>query len=146
MPSAAGWVKGNFDVAVNDYYSVAAAVISNDRGDIVGAATQKLHCTDALQGEALATLLASRLAASLGYKFLALERDALLVVLAINCPALFSSWTFSNCMANISLVLSSFQSWNTLKVSCSANFWTHDLGKWAASYLIGKNSLLTHEV
>jgi hypothetical protein len=136
LPPAAGWVKGNFDVAVKDSFSVAAAVISDDRGNIVGAATQKLHCTDALQGEALAALLTSRLAASLGYKLLALEGDALLVVLAINCPALFSSWTFSNCIADISLVLSSFQSWNTLKVSRSANFRAHALGKWAASHFV----------
>ena len=127
LPPAAGWVKGNFDVAVKDSYAVAAVMISNDRGDIVGATTQKLQCIEALQGEALAALLASRLAASLGYKLIALEEDALLVVLAINGHSLFSSWNFSNCIADISLVLSSFQSKNILKVSRSANFRTHAL-------------------
>jgi hypothetical protein len=122
LPPTACWVKGNFDVAEKDSYDVAAAVISNDRGDIVGAATQKLQCTDALQGEAFAALLASCLVASLGYKLLLLEGDALLVVLAINCPPLFLSWSFANCITNITLVLSFFQSWNTLKVFHSANF------------------------
>ena len=84
-------------------------MISNDRGDVVGATTQKLHCTDALQGEALAALPASRLAASLGFKLLALEGDVLLVVLAINSLSLFSSWNFSNCIADISLVYFPFK-------------------------------------
>jgi hypothetical protein len=44
------------------------------------------------------------------------------VILAINNPPLFSSWNFANCLADIRLVLSSFQSWNALKVSCSAYF------------------------
>ena len=109
LPTA-DWVKGNFDVAVKGSFVVAAAIISDERGDIVGAATQKLHCTDALQGEALAALLASRLAASLSCILVVLEGDALLVVLAINNSSLFSSWNFANCIADVSLVLSSFQS------------------------------------
>jgi hypothetical protein len=56
--------------------------------------------------------------------------------LAINNPPLFASWNFANCLADISLVLSSFQSWITLKVSRSANFRAHVLGKWAASHLV----------
>jgi hypothetical protein len=58
------------------------------------------------------------------------------VVLAINNPSLFSSWNFANCIADVSLVLSSFQGWNTLKVSRSANFRAHALGKWVASHFV----------
>jgi hypothetical protein len=92
----------------------------------------------------LAALLASRLAASLGYKLFALEGDALLVLLAITCP-LFSSWMFSNCIADISLVLSSFQSWNTLKVSRSVNFQAHALGKYG-SFLILFLEAFSHDL
>ena len=59
-----------------------------------------------------------------------LEGDALLVVLAINNPSLFSSWDFANCLADVSLILSSFQSWNALKVFRSVNFRAHVLDKW----------------
>jgi hypothetical protein len=62
----ASWIKGNFDVAIRGSFAVVAAVLSDDMGDIVAAATQRLTCTEALQGEALAALLTSRLAASFG--------------------------------------------------------------------------------
>ena len=90
----------------------------------------------------MAALLASRLAASLGYKLLALKGDALLVVLAINSPSLFSSLNFFNCIADISLVLSFFRSWNILKVSHSVNFQAQALRKLAASYIVfGSNPI-----
>ena len=41
-----------------------------------------------------------------------------------------------NCISDISLVLSSFQSLNVLKVSHSANFRVHTLTKCADSHLI----------
>jgi hypothetical protein len=134
LPPAKGWVKLNFDVAVKGSFSVAATVVSDEKGDVLNAATQKLHGSDALQGEAHAALLAVRLADSMGCKLITLEGDALLVILAINNPPLFSSWNFANCLADISLVLSSFQSWVALKVSRCANFRAHVLGKWAASH------------
>jgi hypothetical protein len=132
----AGRIKGNFDVAVRDSFVVAVVVLSDENGVIVAAATQKLHYTEALQREALVALLTSRLAASFGCYLFSLEGDALLVVLAINNPPLFSSWTFANCISDINLVLASFQSWSALKVSCSANFRAHALAKWVASHLV----------
>ena len=40
-----------------------------------------------------------------------IEEDTLLVVLAINNPPLiFSSWSFANCISDISVVLSFFPS------------------------------------
>jgi hypothetical protein len=50
-----------------------------------------LNVTDALIGEATPALLASWLAKSSGFDHFVLEDDALLVVLAINSPSLFSS-------------------------------------------------------
>jgi hypothetical protein len=102
-----GCVKGNFDVTVKGSFAVAAVVISDDMGNIIGAATQKLISIDVLQGEASAALLAARLAVFSRCDKLMLEDDALLVVLAINNPSFFSL-TFANCFSDISLVLSSF--------------------------------------
>jgi hypothetical protein len=73
---AAGWIKGNFDVAVKGSFAVATAVPS----DIVGATMLKLHCPDAPQGKALVAVMTTRLAASFGCNFLSSEGDALLVV------------------------------------------------------------------
>jgi hypothetical protein len=86
---AAGWIKGNFDVAVKGSFAVATAVPSDERGAIVGATMLKLHCPDAPQGKVLVAVMTTRLAASFGCNFLSLEGDALLVVLAINNPYFF---------------------------------------------------------
>jgi hypothetical protein len=98
-----GCVKANFDVAVKNSFAMAAAVLSDDLGNIVVAASQKLVSTNVLQGEAAAALLAVFFCCDQ----LLLEGDALLVVLAINNPPLFSSWCFAHCISDISLVLSS---------------------------------------
>jgi hypothetical protein len=135
-PLRLGCVKGNFDVAVRDSFDVVAAVISDSSGNIIMVATQKLLLTDPLIGEASAALLASQLALSSGSDTLFLEGDALLVILAINTPSLSPSWNFSNIVSDIRLGLSSFQSWNALKLSRSANFHAHALAKWAASHLV----------
>jgi hypothetical protein len=108
MSPAVGWIKDNFDVVVKGSFAVATAMLSDEWGAIVGAAMMKLHCSDALQGEAIVALLTTRMSVSLGCNLLSLEGDALLVVLAINNPTLFSSWSFANCISDINLALSSF--------------------------------------
>jgi hypothetical protein len=128
-----GCFKANFDVTVRNSFSVAAAVISDTSGAIIFAATSKLLGTDALMGEAAAALLASRLALSSDLDNISIEGDSFLVILALNSPSLFSSWNFCNLISDCCLVLDSFQSWNALKVSRSANFKAHSLAKWAAS-------------
>jgi len=67
-----------------------------------------LHSTDILVGVAYAILLASPLALSSGYDHFIIEGDALLVILAINSPELFSLSNFSNVVSDISLSLLSF--------------------------------------
>ncbi|GLT65295.1 hypothetical protein SLA2020_377340 [Shorea laevis] len=89
LPPCEGSFKCNFDVVVRNSFTVAAIVITDDRGNIVMATSQKLFTLDALQGEALVALLGVRLAASAGLDRLVLEGDSLLVVLAINFSSLF---------------------------------------------------------
>jgi hypothetical protein len=98
-------IKGNFDVAVRDSFAVAAAVISDSSGNIITAATQQLHSTDILVGEAFAPLLAFRLALASGFDHFIIEGDAFLVILAINSPEFFPLWIFSNLVYDISLSL-----------------------------------------
>jgi hypothetical protein len=68
-----------------------------------------------------------------GFDNFTLERDALLVILAINKPSIFSSRCFCNIVSDVSVILSSFQSWNALKVSRSTNFRAHVLAKLTAT-------------
>ena len=86
-----GSVKGNFDVAVRRYFAVMAAILSDPSGEIIFAATQKLFSFDVFSGEASAALLASRLAATLGFSNFILEGNALLVILVIHKPHLFAT-------------------------------------------------------
>jgi hypothetical protein len=116
-------------MAVKHSFVVAVAVLSDEFGNIIAAASKKLVSTDVMQKEAAATLLAVRLAAFSRCDHLLLEGDALLVVLAINNPPLFSSWCFAHCISNISLVLSSLHGWNAVKVSRCANFRAHALAQ-----------------
>jgi len=133
FPPLLGSFKGNFDVTIMGSFSVAAATISDSSGSIILAATQHLYSSDVILGEATAALLATRLAVILGRVDFTLERDSLLVTLAINSPPTLSSWWFCNIVSDISVFLSSFQSWKALKVSRSANFMAHALSKWAAT-------------
>jgi hypothetical protein len=94
---------------------VAATVISDSYGEVVLAATKRLLSTDVLVGEAAAALLSTRLAASAGVGHFLLEGDALLVILVVNQPLVFSSWQFSSFVLDIRLDLSSFHSWNARK-------------------------------
>jgi hypothetical protein len=59
---------------------------------------------------AAAALLTTWLAAACGLTSFVLEGDALLVILAINNPLIFSSWNFASFLSDIKLVLSSFHS------------------------------------
>lgn len=133
-PPGDGSIKGNFDVVVRGSFAVAAAVLSDYLGNIISAGTLYLHYSDALLKEAAAALLIVRLAVSMGVSCFNLEGDALLIILAINHPSLFSSWSFANVISDISLDLDSFQSWNALKVSRCDNYRAHGLAKWAASH------------
>jgi hypothetical protein len=65
--------------------------------------TQKLFVSDVLKSEAFAVLLATRLTAFMGNGDFMLERDALLVILAVNQLHLFSFWHFAPLISDIRL-------------------------------------------
>jgi hypothetical protein len=109
-----GWLKGNFYVAVG--------VIRNASEDIITAVTHKLPSTDALTGEAFVTLLTSRMAASLTSDDNYIEEDALLIVLAINNPSIFSSWFFANCTLTLVLFYHMLQKYLDVQLSLTILF------------------------
>lgn len=80
-------IKGNFDVAVMDIFVVAATGGSDSSGNIIMAATQKLHSMNILVGELSAALLATQLTLSFSIDHFVLEGNAMLVILAVNSPA-----------------------------------------------------------
>jgi hypothetical protein len=135
-------IKENFDVAVMDFFVVAATGSSDSSGNIIIAATQKLHSMNILVGEPSAALLATQLALSFSIDHFVLEGNALLVILAVNSPELFTLWNFSNLVSDISLSLLSFQRWNTLKVSRYTNYHAHGLVKWVAYHLVFESILI----
>jgi hypothetical protein len=73
----------DFSTGIGDYF-----------GNIIMTAIQRLHSIDIFVGEASATLLATRLTLSSGIDHFVLEGDALLVILAVNSPELFTLWNF----------------------------------------------------
>jgi hypothetical protein len=110
LPPICRCLKSNFDVAIHDNFAVAAAVVSKSVGEIILAMIQKLSISNILIGEASAALLATWLAAFTGTIDYTLEGDALLVILAMNQPLLFSSWHFAPFISDIRLNLSSLLS------------------------------------
>jgi hypothetical protein len=85
-------------------------LISNSFGEVIFAVTQKHYVSIVLIGEAVAALLATWLAAFTGTKDFMLEGDALLVILVVKQPHLFSSWHFTSFISDIRLCFSCFHS------------------------------------
>jgi hypothetical protein len=97
-------------------------VIRNASEDIITAVTHKLPSTDALTGEPFVTLLTSRMAASLTSDDNYIEEDALLIVLAINNPSIFSSWFFVNCTLTLVLFYHMLQKYLDVQLSLTILF------------------------
>jgi hypothetical protein len=84
MPPPPGRLEVNFDVAIRKSFAVAAAVLSDDQGEILSAIVECLPSQDVSAGEPLAASLVVKSAASWGIKPMDLEGDSLVVTLAIN--------------------------------------------------------------
>lgn len=85
-PSPEGFLRANFDVAIQSNYSVSAVVASDDKGKVLAVYTLKLASTEVLEGESAAALLATRLASSIYSMPLVLEGDSLITIQTSNCP------------------------------------------------------------
>ena len=88
-PPLPGTTKANFDVAFSSEFAVAAMVVGDSNGNIIGAATKKILTKDVALREAQATLLVVHITTCGAYSLI-LEGDALNVVFAIQQPQLFA--------------------------------------------------------
>jgi hypothetical protein len=131
-----GAFKVNFDVAIRPSFAVAAAILRDHSGNFLAVNSLKLPVVDANKGEALAALLAVRIASSFGCSSIIIEGDSLLTVLAIQKPHLFLSWNTDAIISDITEVLDSFSSWEVFKISRCANMCAHYVARWAASNLV----------
>lgn len=136
QPPPIGSLKLNFDVATKEDFAIAAAILSNDKGEILLAFTNKLAFLDVNKGEATTTLTSVDLAISFGCYNLLLEGDSLVTFMAINQPVLLTNWSLAPIILYIQLKLQHFQAWNAEKVSRSAKSHAHHLAKWAATNLV----------
>ena len=94
-PPPCGTMKLNFEVATKDDFVVTAAVLSNDKGDILLAFTKKLNSLNVNKGEVMTALTRVDFALFNGCSKLMLEGDSLVTIMAINQPSLLSYWSFA---------------------------------------------------
>jgi hypothetical protein len=89
-----GSFKVNFDMTIRPTFTIATTVLQDHSEKFLVVNTLKLPPMDTLMGKAHATLLASRLAVSLGCSSLIIEGDSFLTILALKDHLLFSYWIF----------------------------------------------------
>jgi hypothetical protein len=115
---------------------VAAATLRDSSGNFLAVHSLRLPSVDANKGEALAALLAVRIAQSFGCSSLILEGDSLLSILAVTDPRFCAEWNTESIFLDIRQILSSFSVWEAFKISRCANVGAHLVAKWAASNLV----------
>jgi hypothetical protein len=81
-------------MTIRPTFTIATAVLQDHSEKFLVVNTLKLPSMDTLMGKAHATLLASRLAVSLGCSSLIIEGDSFLTILALKDHLLFSYWIF----------------------------------------------------
>ena len=83
LPPSQEWFKINFDTTIRDNFSAQAAVCCNYEGKIILMVSQISYSCHPNFGEALATLLAASLAASLNLGNFILEGESQIVILEL---------------------------------------------------------------
>ncbi|XP_059434035.1 uncharacterized protein LOC132167148 [Corylus avellana] len=133
IPPPPGWFKINYDTAIQDSFSVQAAVCCNNSGNIIRMTSQiSSKCLPNI-GEAMAVLLAVPLASSSNIKKFILEGDSLVVILALLNPNFSQDWRISPIILKTLDSIPASSSWRARKVNRSANFCAHSVTHWAAT-------------
>jgi hypothetical protein len=140
-PLPLGSFKVNFDVAIRPTFAVAAAILRDHSEIFLAVNTLKLPPIDALMDEAHATLLAFRLAVSMGCSPLIIEGESLLTILTLNDHLLFSDWIFTPVIFNSLVQLHSINVWRALKIFRCANLDVHLVAEWVPSHIVFKSIL-----
>jgi hypothetical protein len=111
------YFKINYDTAIRATFSTQAAVCRDSTGSIIKCISLIISSCSPLYGEALAALLASQLATSLGLSSFILEGDSLNVTLALQHPASTTDWRIASIISNILSILPPTASWQASHVN-----------------------------
>jgi hypothetical protein len=90
----------NFDIAIQENFSVQAAMCRDSKGKIVKAISQVNPPRDPTFGETLATRLAASLAASSQLKSFSLEGDSKIIIAALTSPSITLDWHIDSVISN----------------------------------------------
>jgi hypothetical protein len=127
------YLKINYDTAIRDSFSTQSAICRDFSGSIIRCISLISPPCTAIYGEALAALLATRLAISMGIPSFILEGDSLLVTPALQRPDITQDWRIASIISTIHSIISPTSSWKASKVNRSANFCAHYVANWAAT-------------
>jgi hypothetical protein len=116
------YIKINYDTAIRDSFSVQAAVIRNSSGTITHCSSLISPPCTAVIGEALAALLATKLAISIHATSFILEGDSTTVTLALQNPLISKDWHIAATISQIHSLIPSTTSWSASYVNRSTNF------------------------
>jgi ribonuclease HI len=126
-----GWVKANWDVAVDKSSGMVGigVVIREDQGRVIAAMSKhRRGALEATTGEALAAFHAADFCREMGLKCINLEGDAKQVVDAINSPTMV--WNrFGHLVEDTRRILHSLTSWKCTFVNREANEAAHRLAR-----------------
>jgi hypothetical protein len=117
--------KVNFDAAIQEDFSIQAAVCWNSNGLIIKILSQFRPLCSPVYGEALAAQLAGILATSLKLDMFILEGDSSIVVSALQNPSLIMDWHIEHVINDTISSFSASSLWEARKINRSANFCTH---------------------
>lgn len=119
--------------AIWDNFSAQADVCHNSNGNIIKMVSQISGPCFPAFGEALIAQLAVSLAISLQIDCFILERNSLIVIMALQNPLIIQDWRISSLILDIIDSISASFSWEAQKINRSANICTYYATKSAAT-------------
>ncbi|XP_060963740.1 uncharacterized protein LOC133033145 [Cannabis sativa] len=128
-PPPEDWVKINCDVRVGVESMCVVAIARDHTESILRVATNKLHFSDSLIGEAAACMLALETAATMHHPFVMVESDSKMVIK--NLKGVESFWQLENYARQCKHLSTFFTCCNFSYISRNCNFAAHNVAKWA---------------
>nr|XP_023875554.1 uncharacterized protein LOC111988030 [Quercus suber] len=101
QPPPTGWIKFNFDAAIQPNATFISIVGHDPNGMIISVCTTKEPSQSLVWGEAKAALLAISTTINLGYKFVIFEGNAKVVIDSIVCSSSDPPWEISSIISDI---------------------------------------------
>jgi hypothetical protein len=127
-----GNFKINFDTAIQDHFSAQAVVCRDHTTSIIKAVSQISPPCSSSYGEAQGALLVASLA-SLHLSQFVIEGDSLIVIYALQFPAIIIDWQIEQLFKDTLALFPPSSKWEAKKINRSANFFTHYVATWAGA-------------